>query len=207
MGEVGVPKVPRGDAMPRDRVVNVRQAEQAIRSLLRALGENPEREGLRDTPHRVAAYYDEFLGRGEDPGDALATVFHEAYDDVILVRDIPFTSLCEHHLLPFMGVAHVAYLPRDGRVTGLSKLARVVDGVAHRLQLQERMTRVVADLIAERLGAAGVLVVVEAEHLCMSIRGVNKPGSRTVTEAAAGLFIEDRVRRQQVMSLMRGSRG
>ncbi len=204
MGEV---RVPCGEPMARERVVNVRQAEQAIRSLLRAIGENPDREGLRDTPARVAAYYDEFLGWGEDPGDALTTVFHEAYDDVILVRDIPFTSLCEHHLLPFVGVAHVAYIPRDGCVTGLSKLARVVDGVAHRLQLQERMTRAIADVIAERLGAEGVVVMVEAEHLCMSIRGVNKPGSRTVTESAAGVFAEDRVRRQQVMAMMLGHRG
>ena len=204
MGEV---RVPCGEPMARERVVNVRQAEQAIRSLLRAIGENPDREGLRDTPARVAAYYDEFLGWGEDPGDALTTVFHEAYDDVILVRDIPFTSLCEHHLLPFVGVAHVAYIPRDGRVTGLSKLARVVDRVAHRLQLQERMTRAIADVIDERLSAEGVVVMVEAEHLCMSIRGVNKPGSRTVTESAAGVFAEDRVRRQQVMAMMLGHRG
>ncbi len=204
MGEVGVPC---GEPFARERVVNVRQAEQAIRSLLRAIGENPDREGLRDTPARVAAYYDEFLGWGEDPGDALTTVFHEAYDDVILVRDIPFTSLCEHHLLPFVGVAHVAYIPRDGRVTGLSKLARVVDRVAHRLQLQERMTRAIADVIDERLSAEGVVVMVEAEHLCMSIRGVHKPGSRTVTEAAAGVFADDRARRQQVVAMMLGHRG
>ena len=189
--------------------VDAQRVERAVTELLEAIGEDPDRDGLQRTPARVAHMYAElFAGLDEDPGSHLEVTFAADHDEMVMVRDIPFASLCEHHLIPFMGRAHVAYIPADdGRITGLSKLARLVDGYARRLQVQERMTSQIANAVEAALAPKGVLVVVEAEHLCMSIRGVNKPGSRTVTEAAAGLFIEDRVRRQQVMSLMRGSRG
>ena len=156
----------------------------AVRTILQAVGEDPNRPGLLDTPQRVARMYAEmFSGLRLDPARHLKVTFPEDYDELVLVRDIPFTSMCEHHLLPFSGIAHVAYMPQ-GRVTGLSKLARVVEEVARRPQVQERMTQTIADLIDRELESAGVAVVVQAEHSCMSIRGVKKPGSVTVTERA-----------------------
>lgn len=176
--------------------------KQAVRLILEAVGEDPDREGLRETPRRVADMYEEiFAGLHEDPGEPLRVVFKEAHDEMIIVRDIPFYSMCEHHLLPFFGTAHVAYIPRDGRITGLSKLARVVDLAAKRPQVQERLTSQVADLLMERLGAQGVLVVMEAEHLCMSMRGIKKPGARTVTSAVRGAF-ESPTTRMEAMHLI-----
>jgi GTP cyclohydrolase I len=178
------------------------ELERAIRTILRAVGEDPDRPGLLDTPKRVAKMYREmFAGLNLDPGRHLDVTFPEEYDETVLVRDIPFTSMCEHHLLPFSGVAHVAYIP-DGRVTGLSKLARVVEEVARRPQVQERMTNTVADLIDTKLGSAGVAVMVRAEHSCMCIRGIRKPGSSTVTCALRGVFKTDPASRAEIMSLI-----
>ena len=168
------------------------RAEEAVRELLIALGEDPEREGLLDTPGRVARSYVELLaGYGEDPGDHLERQFTIDHEELVIVKDIPFSSMCEHHLLPFMGTAHVAYLPgTTGNVCGLSKIARLVDGYARRLQVQERLTGQIADALMERLDAGGALVVLEAEHLCMTIRGTMKPGSSTTTSAVRGLLNE-----------------
>ena len=178
------------------------KVEHCVRNLLAALGEDPDREGLADTPARVARMYREvFAGLREDPAIHLKRTFHEAYDEIVILRDIDFYSMCEHHLLPFNGVAHVGYLP-NGHVTGLSKLARVVDEVARRPQVQERMTQTIADLVEEKLGSAGVAVVVEAEHSCMSIRGIKKPGSKTVTSALRGVLKANQSSRAEVMSLI-----
>ena len=178
--------------------------EKASRDLLVAIGEDPEREGLVGTPDRMARAWREMCkGLTEDPREHLHTQFHAGTDELVLVRDITFFSVCEHHLLPFHGTAHVAYIPGpEGRVTGLSKVARLVDGYARRPQVQERLTAQVADAMIERLGAQGVLVVVEAEHLCMSMRGVRKPGSRTVTSAVRGV-LRNQATRAEALSLMR----
>ncbi len=163
----------------------------AVRTILGAMGEDPRREGLRETPNRVArALVELFSGLGQDPADAISVEFHEHYQGVVLVRDIPFYSLCEHHLLPFYGKAHVAYQPANGVLTGLSKLARVVEVASHRPQVQERLTDMVADALTRRLQPQGVLVLVEAEHLCMAMRGVQKIGSKTVTVSASGTLAE-----------------
>lgn len=176
--------------------------KEAVRTILRAVGEDPDRDGLLETPRRVAKMYAEmFSGLQQDPGRHLDVTFEESYDEIVLVRDIPFTSMCEHHLLPFRGVAHVAYIP-NGRVTGLSKLARVVEEVSRRPQVQERMTQTVADLIEDRLGSSAVAVIVKAEHSCMSIRGIRKPGSLTVTSAMRGAFRSDQASRAELMSLI-----
>jgi GTP cyclohydrolase I len=181
--------------------------ERAVREILLAVGEDPDREGLLETPARVARMYAELLsGLSDDPRRHLKTAFAEKYDEIVLVRDIAFSSVCEHHLLPFMGHAHVGYLP-DGRVLGLSKLARVVESVSHRPQVQERMTEQIAELIEKDLGAKGVAVVVEASHTCMTIRGVRKPGSVCVTSAMKGLFRTSVSSRSEVMALIYGSRG
>jgi GTP cyclohydrolase I len=177
---------------------------KAVREILLAVGENPDRDGLQETPDRVARMYAEIFGGLQlDPGRHLKKVFAEEYDEMVLVRDISFNSMCEHHLLPFMGVAHVGYIPR-GKVTGLSKLARVVDEVARRPQVQERMTHMIADLIDSELQAKGVIVVVEAEHTCMTIRGVRKPGALTVTSAVRGLFKNNMGSRAEAMALING---
>lgn len=162
----------------------------AVRELLAAIGEDPEREGLRETPERVArAYAEMFVGLGQSPSDVLERTFDISHDELVLVRDIEVSSCCEHHLLPFMGVAHVGYIPaEDGRVTGLSKLARLVDVFAKRPQVQERLTTEIADALVRQLGARGVIVVVECEHLCMTMRGVRKPGAKTVTSAVRGML-------------------
>jgi GTP cyclohydrolase I len=187
--------------------VDYARIERAVREILAAVGEDPQREGLRETPARVARMYAElFSGLRQDPRQHLRTAFQEKYDEIVLVRDIAFESMCEHHLLPFMGRAHIGYLP-DGRVLGLSKLARVVEVVSHRPQVQERMTEQIADLLEQDLGAKGVAVVVEATHTCMTIRGVRKPGSLCVTSAMKGIFRANVSSRAEVMSLIYGSRG
>lgn len=186
--------------------VDLGRLERAVREILAALGENPDREGLVETPARVARMYAELLsGLHEDPAVHLQKFFVERYDELVLIRDISFNSLCEHHLLPFMGVAHVGYIP-NGRVIGLSKLARVVEVVSHRPQVQERMTESIADLLVEHLDAKGVAVVVEATHTCMTIRGIRKPGSLCMTSAMKGLFRTNVSSRAEVMNLIFGAR-
>lgn len=178
--------------------------KKAFRMILEAIGEDPDREGLQDTPARVARMYAEVLsGLYQDPKAPLSVCFSEEHDEMILVKDIPVYSVCEHHFLPFVGKAHVAYIPDQGKITGLSKLARVVDIVAKRPQLQERLTSQVADTIMEVLGAKGVMVVVEAEHMCMTMRGVKKPGSRTLTSAVRGIFRENKATRAEAFSLIK----
>ncbi len=177
-----------------------------MREILAAVGEDPDREGLLETPARVARMYAElFSGLGQDPRVHLQTAFGEKYDEIVLVRDIAFNSVCEHHLLPFIGRAHIGYLP-DGRVLGLSKLARLVETISHRPQVQERMTEQIASLLEEDLGAKGVAVVVEATHTCMTVRGVRKPGSVCVTSAMKGIFRANVSSRAEVMSLIYGQR-
>jgi GTP cyclohydrolase I len=188
--------------------VDLVRAEAAVRELLLALGEDPERDGLRDTPARVARAYGElFAGLSEDPRAILERRFDMDHDELILVRDIEVFSLCEHHLLPFHGVAHVGYIPaKDGQVTGLSKLARLVDCFARRPQVQERLTTQIADALVSELHAQGVIVVVDAEHLCMSMRGVKKPGSRTTTSAVRGVLRRPATRAEAMSLILRGAR-
>ena len=180
--------------------------EAAVREILIAIGEDPDRDGLLNTPARVARMYAEVCGGlHEDPDQHLQVTFEAGHDEMVMVRDIPLYSLCEHHLVPFIGKAHVAYIPgEDGRITGLSKLARLVDAYAKRPQVQERLTAQVADEIVKSLQPRGVLVVVEAEHLCMSMRGVRKAGSSTVTSAVRGLFRENVATRAEAMDFIRG---
>lgn len=180
------------------------RAEAAVRELLIAVGENPDREGLVDTPARVARSYREiFAGLYTDPDDVLTTMFDEQHDELVLVKDIPMYSTCEHHLVSFHGVAHVGYIPgEDGRVTGLSKLARVVDLYAKRPQVQERLTAQVADALMRRLDPRGVIVVMEAEHLCMAMRGIRKPGAVTTTSAVRGQFKTDKASRAEALELI-----
>lgn len=183
--------------------VDHEKIQEAVRMILEAIGENPDREGLRDTPARVARMYEEiFSGLHHDPAEVLSARFHVDHDEVVLVKDIPFYSACEHHLLPFFGQAHVAYLPGHGVVTGLSKLARLVDSVAKRPQIQERMTNVVAETLQHELDAAGVMVIIEAEHLCMTMRGIKKPGSKTVTLASRGAY-EDPDHQEEILRMLR----
>jgi len=186
--------------------VDVDRVRAAVKELLIAIGEDPARDGLVATPDRVASMYEElFSGLHDDPARHLEVTFAAEHDEMVMVRDIPFASLCEHHLVPFLGKAHVAYIPaEDGRITGLSKLARLVDGYARRLQVQERMTTQIADAIATVLAPRGVLVVIEAEHLCMSMRGVKKPGTVTVTSSVRGLFRSDVATRAEAMQFIRG---
>ncbi|TDL34728.1 GTP cyclohydrolase I FolE [Jeotgalibacillus sp. S-D1] len=184
--------------------VNRPKIEEAITMLLEAVGEDPTREGLLDTPKRVAKMYEEmFEGLHIDPKEYFNTVFNEDHEELVFVKDIPFYSMCEHHLVPFFGKAHVAYLPKDGKVTGLSKLARAVESTARRPQLQERITSTVADAIMEMLAPHGAMVIVEAEHMCMTMRGVKKPGAMTVTTAARGIFEKEAIRRNEVLALMK----
>lgn len=187
----------------KEQKVDFQKIEKAVRDILEAIGEDPTREGLEETPKRVAKMYGEvFSGLNEDYRIHLTKIFEESHEEIVLVKDIPFYSMCEHHLVPFFGKAHVAYFPKDGKVTGLSKLARTVDTVAKRPQLQERMTAMIADAVEEVLTPHGVMVIVEAEHLCMSMRGVKKPGSKTKTYAVRGNFKNDHVLRQEVMTLI-----
>lgn len=186
--------------------VDHEKIEAAVREILEAIGEDPDRDGLLDTPARVARMYAEISdGLREDPKEHLLKVFDVDHDEMIMVRDIPMYSICEHHLLPFHGTAHVAYIPKPGgKITGLSKLARLVDGYARRPQVQERITREIADAIRDTLDPAGVLVVVEAEHMCMSMRGVRKPGSSTVTSAVHGHFRDNPASRDEAMRFISG---
>jgi GTP cyclohydrolase I len=187
------------------RPIDPKRVEDCVRDLIVALGEDPEREGLVRTPARVAAFYQEVLaGADDDPAVHLDVTFEAGHREMVMVRDIAFSSLCEHHLVPFIGRAHVAYIPgADGRITGLSKLARLVDGFAHRLQVQERLTTQVAETLVERLEPTGVVVVIEAEHLCMTMRGVKKPGALTVTSAVRGIFEHDVASRAEAMAFIR----
>ena len=187
-----------GLALDKERI------EKAVKEILLAVGEDPDREGLVDTPKRIANMYEEiFAGLNEDPGSYLEIHFQqEKYEELVLIKDIPFYSVCEHHLVPFFGKAHVGYLPRNGKLTGLSKLARVVDVVSKRPQLQERLTTIVADTVQKQLEPYGVIVVMEAEHMCMTMRGIKKPGSKTVTSAVRGVFATDPKSRSEVMSII-----
>jgi len=184
-------------AFDRERI------ERAVREILIAIGEDPDREGLKDTPRRVAKMYEEVLSGYSDSPENHLVLFTEKYDEMIIVKDIPIYSMCEHHMLPFFGKAHVAYIPGDSKVTGLSKLARIVDVYAKRLQLQERMTEQIADAIMEKLKARGVMVVIEAQHLCMIMRGVKKPGSYTVTSAVKGVMRKEPTR-MEALFLIKG---
>lgn len=179
------------------------KVEQAVRMILEAVGEDPEREGLVNTPQRVARMYEEiFQGSEQDPRDFLKVSFTEYHDELVLVKDIPLYSMCEHHLLPFYGKAHVAYIPKGGRVVGISKLARVADAYARRPQLQERLTSQIADCIYDTVKPFGVAVVIQAEHMCMTMRGVRKPGTLTVTSAVRGLFETRAQTRNELLSLI-----
>ncbi|SHH10261.1 GTP cyclohydrolase I [Thermosyntropha lipolytica DSM 11003] len=181
--------------------------EQAFRMILEAIGEDPDREGLRDTPKRVARMYEEiFSGLWCEPREFLQVSFSEFHDELVLVKDIPLYSMCEHHFLPFYGKAHVAYIPRGGKVIGISKLARVAEAYAKRPQLQERLTSQIADCIYETLNPHGVGVVIEAEHMCMTMRGIRKPGSITVTSALRGLFETRHQTREELLSLILNKR-
>ncbi|HEY6501735.1 MAG TPA: GTP cyclohydrolase I FolE [Streptosporangiaceae bacterium] len=182
--------------------------EKAVREILLAIGEDPERDGLTDTPARVArAYAEQFAGLRQRPEDVLTKVFDADHDEIVLVRDIELYSTCEHHLVPFFGVAHIGYIPNEkGQITGLSKLARLVDLYARRPQVQERMTSQIANALETVLEPRGVIVVIEAEHLCMSMRGVRKPGARTVTSAVRGVFRDSARTRAEAMSLVQGHR-
>tara|TARA_B100002052_G_C15595884_1_gene468758 strand:- start:11 stop:655 length:645 start_codon:yes stop_codon:yes gene_type:complete len=186
--------------------VDLPRIERAVREILAAVGEDPDREGLLETPARVSRMYAElFGGLHSDPRQHLKKFFTEKYDEVVLVRDISFCSMCEHHLLPFTGKAHIGYLP-DGKVIGLSKLARVVEVVSRRPQVQERMTDDVADMLMDELGARGVAVIIEASHSCMTIRGIRRPGSLCVTSAMKGIFRKNEKTRQEIMQLIYGDR-
>lgn len=178
---------------------------QGVRLILEGIGEDPEREGLRGTPDRVARMYEEiFCGLHCDPKKELSVIFSENHNEMVLVKDIPMYSTCEHHFMPFYGKAHVAYIPRQGKITGLSKLARVVECLAKRPQLQERLTSQVADTIMEALNPLGVIVVIEAEHMCMTMRGVKKAGSMTLTSAVRGIFQTNEATRAEAFALIKG---
>jgi len=178
--------------------------EKAVKLFLEGIGENPDRPGIKDTPKRVARMCEDvFGGTGKEPKEELTILRGEKHDEIILLRDIPLYSVCEHHLLPFLGKVHIAYIPKGGRVTGLSKLARVVDILSRRLQVQERLTTQIADVVNDTLQPRGVMVMIEAEHLCMSIRGVKKPGVRTVTSVVRGIFRENPATRAEAISFIR----
>jgi GTP cyclohydrolase I len=189
---------------PVDTPMDLDRVAKAVREILEAIGEDPDRDGLRDTPERVARMYAEICaGIHEEPADHLTVTFEASHDEMVLVRDIPIYSLCEHHMVPFIGHAHVAYIPgKDGRITGLSKVARLVDGFSRRLQVQEKLTVQIADAMEATLEPRGVLVVVDAEHLCMSMRGIKKSGSSTVTSAVRGLFRENIATRDEAMRFL-----
>jgi len=182
-----------------------KKIEKAIRDILEAIGENPKKKDLLDTPRRVAEMYEEiFAGIHQDPEEELEVILDQKHHEIILLKDIPLYSCCEHHLLPFIGKAHIAYIPKKGRVTGLSKLARVVDILSRRPQVQERLTTQIAEIIMLKLRPLGVMVVIQAEHLCMSMRGVKKPGTLTVTSAVRGIFKENEKTRSETLALIKG---
>ena len=181
-----------------------KKIEHAVRGILEAIGENPSRKDLLETPKRVAEMYEEiFAGINQDPRKELEVILDQKHNEIILLKGIPLYSVCEHHLLPFIGKAHIAYIPRQGRVTGLSKLARVVDILAKRPQIQERLTTQIAEIIMSKLKPQGCMVVIEAEHMCMSMRGVKKPGTLTVTSAVRGIFQENEKTRAEALALMK----
>lgn len=178
--------------------------QTAVRMIIEAIGEDPDREGLRETPLRVARMYQEiFAGLEVDPSEAFSVLYSENHEELVLVKDIPFYSMCEHHLLPFLGKVHIGYIPRKGQVVGLSKLVRGVEILAKRPQLQERLTKQVADVIMSNLQALGVIVIIEAEHMCMSMRGVKKPGSHTITSAVRGVLHDDEALRAEALMLIK----
>jgi GTP cyclohydrolase I len=184
-------------------MVDTKKIAKAVREILEAVGEDPDREGLRETPQRVAKMYEEvFAGLHKDPREEMKIFTDDPHDEMVILRDISFDSMCEHHLLPFSGKAHVAYIPKGGKISGLSKLARVVDCVARRPQVQERMTTQIAEILMESLDPQGVMVVVEATHYCMVMRGIRKPGSIMATSAVRGIFKKD-VTRKEAMSMLR----
>ncbi len=185
--------------------MDIRKIEKAVTEILIAVGEDPKRRDIKDTPKRVAQMYGEILaGTKLNAEKELEVIFEKDHDEIILLKNIPLYSICEHHLLPFIGKAHVAYIPSNNRVTGLSKIARVVDIFARRLQVQERLTTDIADVIMKKLRPKGVVVVIEAEHLCMSMRGVKKPGVLTITSAVRGIFRKNEKTRSEAMALIRG---
>jgi GTP cyclohydrolase I len=185
-------------------VIETHRIENAVSEILAAVGEDPNRDGLRDTPRRIAEMYQElFAGLSQDPVEVLQTQFEEDHREMVILRDIPFYSMCEHHLLPFFGVAHIGYIPK-GAIVGISKLARALEALARRPQVQERLTSQVADSIVRGLNPSGVAVVIEAEHLCMSMRGIQKPGTRVITSAVRGDFLNVTVTRQEFLNLVHG---
>jgi len=185
--------------------VDLKKIEKGVKLILEGVDEDPTRAGLQETPKRVASMFSEILGgKNEDPAEHLRAVHQEKHDEMVLIKNIPLYSMCEHHLLPFAGVAHVAYIPKGGRIVGLSKIARVLDILSRRLQVQERLTKEIADLIATHLKPLGVMVVIEAEHMCMSMRGAKKPKSVTITSAVRGSFRTSSVTRSEAMTLIRG---
>lgn len=192
--------------MPRKKkTYDLEKIERGVKLILEGVGEDPKRPGLKDTPQRVARMFSEILGGiRENPADHLKTIHEEKHDEMVLIKNIPLYSMCEHHLLPFAGVAHVAYIPKGGRIVGLSKIARVVEILSRRLQIQERLTKQIADLLNNHLKPLGVMVVIEAEHMCMSMRGAKKPKSITVTSAVRGSFRTSSATRSEAMMLIRG---
>jgi len=199
---------PGAAGRPIDRHIDRGRIEKAVREILEAIGEDPDREGLQATPERVADMYAEiFAGLQESPAEHLSVTFAADHDEMIMVKDIPLYSMCEHHLVPFIGKAHVAYIPNEGgRITGLSKLVRLVEAFARRPQVQEQLTRQIADELEASLEPRGVLVVIEAEHLCMAMRGVQKPGTTTITSAVRGLMRENQATRAEALQFIHGSR-
>ncbi|MBU0633548.1 MAG: GTP cyclohydrolase I FolE [Candidatus Omnitrophica bacterium] len=190
--------------MKEEADVDKHKISKAVKIILEAIGENPRRKDLLKTPERVASMYEEiFSGIGENPEKELEIFLAEDHDEIVLLKNIPLYSICEHHFLPFLGKAHVAYIPRNNRVTGLSKLVRVINIYARRLQVQERLTTQIADLLMKKLKPLGVLVVIEAEHLCMSMRGVQKPGVHTVTSAVRGIFKQNQKTRMEALALIK----
>lgn len=186
-------------------MVDQEKIQDAVAGIIKAIGEDPNREGLRETPRRVAEMYQEFFsGLSQDPAEVLATGFEEAHQETVVLRDVPFFSICEHHFLPFYGSAHIGYIP-SGRVVGVSKIARALDILAHRPQLQERLTNQLVDTIYDTLEPEGVAVVISAEHMCMTLRGAKKPGSRVVTSGSRGSFRTNAATRQEFLSLLRGN--
>ena len=186
-------------------MIDKERVKAAVREILIAIGDDPDRDGLKETPDRVARMYEEiFAGLHKDPRDDIKIFQEENHEEMVLVKDIPMYSVCEHHLLPFVGIVHVVYIPRKGKILGLSKVARIVDTIAKRPQLQERLTSRIADVIMEAIAPLGVAVVVEAEHLCMTMRGIKKPGSKTVTSALRGNIKTDARTRSEVMALIKG---
>jgi GTP cyclohydrolase I len=192
-------------AKDKEKNVDLKKIARGVKLILEGVGEEPDRPGLKDTPQRVARMFSEILGGiNENPAKQLRAIQSEKHDEMVLIKNIPLYSMCEHHLLPFAGVAHIAYIPKAGRIVGLSKIARVVDVLCRRLQIQERLTKQIADLIMEHLKPLGVMVVIEAEHMCMSMRGAKKPKSVTITSALRGSFRTKSATRSEAMTLIKG---